>query len=376
MKTIFDKTEINGMVLKNRFFRSALWLNLADEQGRPTERLIEVYENLAKGGIGTIITGFATVLEWERSAPNQLGVYHEGLVESYKSLIERVHAHGTNIILQLAFGGSQAAKKGSTDEHTVWAPSAVEHRRTHAMPKEMTKEDIEELKKGFATAALVAKKAGFDGVQLHAAHGYLLSQWLSPYYNRRTDEYGGNIENRARLLLEILSEMRKNVGNDFNIFVKINCEDFEEGGLIFEDSLYVCKKLSENGINAIEISGSVGMNDAGKEVFRKRITEDIATQSYFRDYAAKVAEEVSVPVILVGGNRDFALIDSILNSTNISYFSLARTLVCEPDLVNIWAENPSYKPKCVACNRCWSKTGTDCVLNRKKNFAEKKTAEV
>ncbi|MDD3149625.1 MAG: NADH:flavin oxidoreductase [Candidatus Gastranaerophilales bacterium] len=372
MLSLFDETKINSMKLKNRFIRSAVWMNMADEKGQPTEKLISAYENLAKGGVGTIITGYANILPDERTTPNMLGAYSMDLIPKHKILTDKIHKYNTNIILQLAYGGSQT--RYTAESKKILAPSAIQHKRFGIMPKEMNRSDFKKVKEGFANAALMAKKAGYDGVQIHCAHGYLLSQFLSPYYNRRTDEYGGNKENRTRFLLEIIDAVREKVNKDFNVFVKINCSDFDEGGLDFEDSEYTCIEIAKKGIDAIEISGGMALNDPGKEVFRKRIFSDSDKQSYFREFATKLAEKIDIPVILVGGNRTYTLMEELLNNTKIQYFSLARTLICENDLINKWKKDRQYRPKCVACNKCWCKTGTRCILERKQEIRELKNS--
>ncbi len=229
----------------------------------------------------------------------------------------------------------------------------------------MTASDIKELVEAFGEAALREKTGGFDWVQIHAAHGYLLSQFLTPYYNRRQDQYGGSIENRARIIFETAENMKQKTG-DFPILIKINCSDFmEDKGLSFDECRFVCKKLDEIGINLIEISGNVGFNENPPELIRPNINKDKEKQCYFSKYARIIADEIDTPVAVVGGNRNFDMMSEILNSSKIEYFSLARTILCEADLINKWSENPGYNPKCISCNKCWSlKHGNICIFNR------------
>jgi 2,4-dienoyl-CoA reductase-like NADH-dependent reductase (Old Yellow Enzyme family) len=356
MKTLFDKTKISKMELKNRFIRSAIWEELADEKGHLTDELINYFEVLAKGGVGTIITGFANVMEFDQPAPNMIGIYDDIFIDEYKRLANKVHEYDANIIMQIVHGGPK------------WCPSAVEnlvtkikHLLTRTSPKEMSKEEIKELVQAFADAALRVKKAGFDGVQIHAAHGFLLSMFLNPYYNKRTDEYGGSIKNRAKIVLESYQAVRQAVGEDFPVLVKVNCEDFMDDGLTAEDSLYVCKVLSEKGIDAIEVSG--GSYSSRENEGPIRTVDKQEKESYFKDYAARIAEEVKVPVSLVGGNRSIDNMDKILNNTKIEYFSMARPFICEPDLINRWQAGNTEQAKCISHDTC-SGVRNGCIINK------------
>lgn len=354
MKNLFDKTKLSGIDMENRFVRAATWEAMADKKGYLTDELMKVYEDLAKGGVGLILTGYAFVIKDEQPNPGMMGIYDDSFIDDYKKITEMVHNNNSKIILQIAYGGSQTNYNIGTRE--IWGPSAVEHKFTRVTPKEMTKEEIDKLIKAFGDASLRAKKAGFDGVELHGAHGYLLSQFLNPYYNRRKDEYGGSIENRARIIFEIYEEVRNQVGKDYPVLIKINCSDFSDEGLTFEESKYVVKELSKKGIDAIEVSG-------GKPIRSKVHSAD--TESYFRTYAQEIAREVDVPVILVGGNKSLEVMEDILETTEIEYFSLSRPLLREPDLINRWKKGDRDKAKCVSCSKCFHPEGSVCIFNRK-----------
>lgn len=363
MKTLFDTTKFSNINQKNRFFRSATWEAMADRKGHMTEKLYKVYENLAKGGVGAIITGYAFVTEGEQPNRGMMGIYNDSFIEEYKEFTDKIHELDANIILQIAYGGSQT--NFNVGKRTILGPSAIPHRIYGVTPKEATTEEIRGLVESFADAALRAKKSGFDGVQFHAAHGYIYSQFLSPHYNIRTDEYGGDIENRARIIFETLIAMRQKVGSDFPVLIKINCSDFSEDGFTFQDCKYVCRRLEELGIDAIEISGVVGAKTEDPSVREKGLTY-LENESYFRKYAAEIADEISVPVILVGGNRSLNLMNEILNNTKIQYFSLSRPFLCEPDLVNRWIGEDDSKSKCISCGKCVDLQGSSCIFNRNK----------
>ncbi|WP_028829276.1 NADH:flavin oxidoreductase [Proteocatella sphenisci] len=364
MKSLFDNTTLSNMKLKNRFFRSATWEAMADSKGHMTEKLRNLYLELARGGVGTIITGYAFVTEDEQPNPKMMGIYDDSFIEENKVFTDKLHELDTNIILQIAYGGSQT--NFNVGERTILGPSSVEHSIYGVTPQEATKEDIKNLINSFADASLRAKMSGFDGVQLHAAHGYIYSQFLNPHYNKRTDEYGGNIENRARIIFETLEAVREKVGTNFPILIKINCSDFIDDGFSFEECKYVCKRLEELGIDAIEISGVVGAKTEDVRL-RERNLRYLKKESYFRKYAAEIAEELNIPVILVGGNRSLDLMTNILENTKIEYFSLSRPFLREPHLINRWILEEDSVAKCISCGKCLDAEGNSCIFNRKKS---------
>lgn len=369
MKRILDETKLGNLKMKNRIVRGALWEDLADEKGHLTSELEAVYEELAEGGVGTIITGYAFVTENEQPNPGMLGIYDDKFISEYKKFTDKIHSYDTNIILQICYGGFMT--RHNVGERVIWGPSTAQDEVSGTWAQEMTKDEIKELVNAFGDAALRAKKSGFDGVEIHGAHGYLLSQFLSPYFNKRTDEYGGDVENRGRIILEVYQNIREKVGSDFSVWIKLNSADYiAEGGLTQEDSLYVAKKLSEMGIDAIEVSGG---NASIKEVIknnlapaRTKVVVSKDNESYFRDYAVKLAEMVETPVILIGGNRSVDVMENILNTSKVEYFSMARPLTCEPNLINIWKSGDMKKPKCVSCNQCYMTPGKRCIFNIKK----------
>ncbi|WP_034440411.1 NADH:flavin oxidoreductase [Clostridium ihumii] len=370
MKSLFDKTKLLDMEMKNRFIRGALWEALASNDGHLTKELSDVYEELAKGGVGTIITGYAFVTKGEQPNEGMMGIYDDSFIEEYKCFTDKIHSYGANIIMQIVYGGFMT--NYNVGKRTIWGPSTMQNEVTKTLAKEMTKDEIKYLVDAYAEAANRVKRSGFDGVEIHSGHGYLLSQFLSPYYNKRTDEYGGCIENRGRIIFEIYEAIRKKVGKDFPILIKLNSSDYvKEGGLTKEDSLFVATKLSEMGIDAIEVTGG---NESIKEVVdnnlgaaRTKVVTSKERESYFKDYATELAEKVNVPVILVGGNRHFEVMEELLNETKIEYFTLSRPLTAEPDLINKWKNTDNKKkPKCVSCNMCYNTPGKRCIMNIKR----------
>ncbi len=364
MKTIFDPTECKSLVLKNRLWRAATWLNMADEKGHLTDRLEQMYLDLAKGGVGAIITGYANILEEEQPNPGMLGIYDDCFIPEYRVFTDKIKETGTCIIMQIAYGGS--ATNFNVGSREIWGPSAVPHPLFKTTPTAMTHDHIATIVSAFAKASGRCKAAGFDGVELHGAHTYLLSQFLSPYYNRRTDQYGGSIENRARIIYEVLDAVRKEVGPDYPVFIKMHCSDeWGDNGLSVEESLQVALQLEKQGISGIEFSGGNLDTENYPDLapIRGKMRKE-ENQSYFAEKTAIIAEQLNIPVILIGGNRSPELMNKILNTTKIDYFSMARVLLSEPGLVNRWQQGNLGKPRCVACNKCWGKDGNICIFDR------------
>jgi 2,4-dienoyl-CoA reductase-like NADH-dependent reductase (Old Yellow Enzyme family) len=215
----------------------------------------------------------------------------------------------------------------------------------------MTVEDIREIVKSYGSAAKRAQTAGFDGVQIHAAHGYLLSQFLSPAFNRRNDAYGGNIRHRARAVVEVLQQIRQSVGQKYPVLIKMNCRDFIENGLVLEDSLEVGRMLVSEGIDAIELSGGVLVG--GKLSPSRMGIKSEEKEAYFQDDARAFKEKLHVPLILVGGNRSFQVAERLIDEGIADYISICRPLIREPDLINRWRAGDLSKAACVSDNMCF-----------------------
>ena len=322
MGSIFESGVINGLQVANRFVRSATWEGMAAEDGKVTPKLIEFMVELAKGGVGLIISSHAYVRQDGQASPWQLGIYSDALIPGLREMVTAVHDNGGKIILQLAHAGFFAAAK--LTGKTPLAVSQVEG-IAKSPRREMSISDIEEVDKAFAHAALRAKNAGFDGVQIHSAHGYLLSQFLSPMFNHRKDNYGGDIENRARALLAVLKDIRKEVGNNYPVLVKMNCQDFVENGLIVEDAVQVGQMLAESGI----------------------VTVTVASRSVHGAASSKV------PLILVGGMRSFTVAEGLVNAGVADYISMSRPFIREPHLVNRWKSGDLRKAACLSDNLCF-----------------------
>jgi len=348
MSVLFESSAIKGMTLKNRFVRSATWEGMATPDGEVTPQLVETLEALAQGGVGLIITGQAYVRPDGHAAPRQLGAYRDDLVDGLRRLTEAVHKCDGRIVLQIAHGGCLTSEKLTGQPLRVVSDFEGLSKSTC---REMTVGDIGEIAQSFADAAARAKGVGFDGVQLHAAHGYLLSQFLSPRFNRRQDEYGGDIVNRARAVLDVYHAVRKAVGAAYPIVAKLNCGDFIENGLTLEDATQAGSMLAHAGIDAIELSGGL-LNGGALSPSRLGITTE-DKEAYFREEARSFKKAVDVPLMLVGGIRSFSVAERLVEQGYADYISLSRPFIREPNLINRWKSGDHNKAECLSDNLCF-----------------------
>jgi 2,4-dienoyl-CoA reductase-like NADH-dependent reductase (Old Yellow Enzyme family) len=363
VSNLFEATEINGMQLANRFVRSATWEGMAAEDGACTPRLVEVYRRLVEGQVGLIITSHAYVRKDGQAGRFQLGIYDDHVKDGLRRMVEAVHEARGKVVVQLAHAGVFANSELSG--MTSVAVSPVEE-FAGSSGKLLTEKDIQEIAVAFGQAARRAKDVGFDGVQLHAAHGYLMSQFLSPVFNKRTDSYGGAVENRAKALIETLGEVRAAVGKDYPVLIKLNSEDGLEGGLTLSDALKVGAKLQEGGIDAVEVSGGTLLSG---RLGPSRGTKSVEKEAYFRTASKAFKEALDVPIILVGGVRSPDLAEKLLAEGCADYFSMSRPLIREPDLVKRWALGDRSKARCLSDNQCFGPgmagEGVYCVTEKK-----------
>ncbi|UCD82691.1 MAG: NADH:flavin oxidoreductase [Desulfobacterales bacterium] len=364
MASLFDTTCINALTLPNRFIRSATWTGLADANGACSQRLIDLMVEMTRGKLGLIVTGHAYVSSDGQATPRQLGIDRDSLVEDLSRLTGAVQREGGRIFIQLAHGGLRSDPKLTGQQPAGPCPGQD---IPDGVGRQMTVEDIHGVIEAFAAAALRANKAGFDGVQIHAAHGYLLSQFLSPAFNRRTDEYGGSIENRARIVLQVYHGIRRAVGNNYPVFIKLNTEDFLQDGLTVEDSLQIGVMLDRAGVDAVELSGGSAQFSGKTSPFRKDITFE-RDQAYFRKAARAFKKRIKAPVILVGGIRSYLLAERLVDEGYTDYIALSRPLIREPRLVARWQSGDLRKAACISCNGCLgaarSERGIFCVLDK------------
>lgn len=420
MATLFEDMAIGNLVARNRIVRAATAESLATADGGVTPRLLEMYRALAEGGAGTIITGYAYVLPDGKPSENAMGIYDDALLDGYRDLTEQVHDAGAKIVMQLVYGGSKsklasddarwvvsldangsavseasgalapnrqemagrgtqvqdakvtarntcgAANETSSDVPAapipnvrILGPSAVEHPRTHLIPTEATPNDLARVVRAFGQAAARAHACGFDGVEVHAAHGYLLSQFLDGRFNRRTDSYGGTLLNRARLVRECVAAVRAAVTDGFPVFAKINsCDNLQDpigthGGLSEGESARVASLLVDAGASAIEVSGDW-------HTASQRANED---EPFFSAFGARLAASLDVPVIVTGGWRSIDVIERHLASDGIAGVGMSRPLICQPDLPSRWLTGDRAPSRCIACGYCQKHPGIPCALH-------------
>jgi len=391
---VFSPCCIRKIELKNRIVRSATFENAANVDGKVTEQLIEIYHKLAKGGVGLIITGNVSVYSKAFTRHRVLGIYDDNFISGLKKISQTVHDTDSEckIMVQLQHPGRQVLNPETLSKlnpylppaylsyikrhqeviqsyqhppHSVepTAPSAIFDTLFEQTPRALTLEEINEIIESHAEGIRRAQEAGFDGVQLHAAHGYLLSSFLSPWTNRRNDKYGGSTENRIRIFDEIYEQAKKKVGEDFPIAIKMNTTDFLPGGMDLEEATKVAEILSRTGFAAIETSG--GMWEAvtaGREELKWRpvllpesrtAIKTIDQEAYFLPGAKALKEKTDIPIILVGGLKTFDKIEGILESGSADFVSLARPLIRQPDLPNLWlSDSSNNKAECISCNAC------------------------
>ena len=376
MATLFEETTINGMTLRNRMVRSATWEGMCEQDGRPTERLINCYKDLAKGGIGLIISGYAFVRLDGKNNPGQMGIHTDNFADDYKKMTKAVHEAGGKIAVQLVHGGGQS--NAEIAGRQPFAPSAVKVNQFPEMPAELTRDEISKIITAFGEAARRAKSWGADAIQLHGAHGFLINQFLSPLTNRRTDEYGGSIENRSRFLLEVYRNVRETVGADYPVLIKLNASDHVDGGLEIDDSVYAAKKLAEAGINAIEVSA--GTSASGEKSPVRRKINKSEKEAYNLKLARRIKEAVSCLLMVVGGFRSYRVAEKAIRDSCMDYISMARPLIREPGLANRWLQGDRKRAMCISCNKCFmpgrEEGGIYCVIEKKKQEkAAKKTSE-
>lgn len=368
MKRSFEKTEIKGLVLKNRYVRSATYEGLADEDGRASDRLAGMLAALAEGGVGLVVAGFSYIRQDGKTMPYQTGIHQADVVDGLKTLAAAIHKAGGRAAMQIMHGGI-LARPELTGEDVPAGPSAGEIPGMNGSSRELSIQEIQNLVEDFGRAADRVREAGFDAVQIHAAHGYLLSQFLSPVVNRRGDRYGGSPLNRARVVYETYEAVRGAVGADFPVLIKMNSEDFVDGGFDLESSVRVARNLADMGLDAVEVSGGLPWSKALKPA-RPGVSEP-EQEAYFRRQGAAFKNRAGVPVILVGGFRSPQIVRSAMEQGWADYVALARPLIREPDLINRWAGGDLAPARCISCNRCFDVLskgrGVYCVQKEKED---------
>lgn len=356
---IFSEFQIGGLKLANRLARSATAERGADEQGRVTDELLAMKKTLAEGGAGSITTGHAFVHPNGRANFAMTGIHCDDMIPGLAKLAKTIHLNSdAKIFAQINHAGrvTSEALIGTIPA----GPSAVPVRLSKERVREFSADEIEELVEIYVSAALRAQEAGFDGVQLHCAHGYLISQFLSGYTNRREDKWGGSSENRRRFLMTVIDEIQARAPG-LPMTVKINCEDFVADGVNIEEFTETCRQLQGKRISAIEVSG--GIPESGSKAVSKGVKPGKKEGYFIR--GARVLKEagISVPVIAVGGFRSKSFVQDVLDQGFADIIALSRPLITEPGLPNKWKKGGGDESRCISCNKCLliRKGMTHCV---------------
>ena len=391
---VFKSGRIGNVELKNRLVRSATYENSANEDGTVSEKLVEIYRELADGGAGLIVTGIAGTYPKALAPHRMMGIYDDAFIPGLKKIPQAVREadRDCRVMIQLHHPGRQVTDPEAASKFVSFlpqaflaylerhpeimqgqaepahiiepvAPSAVFDSFFERTPPALTLEEIDDIIDAYAEGIRRAREAGFDGVQLHAAHGWLLSSFLSPHTNQREDHYGGSTENRVRIIADIYERARKKVGDDYPILIKMNTTDFLIDGLDINESIEVALILEKLGFAAIETSGGMwealtrGQDDLGwPPVFlpesRTKINS-VDKEAYFLPAAKAFKEKIDIPVILVGGIKSFSKIEKIIESGNSDFVSMSRPLIRQPDLPNLWLSGTGKDTaECVSCNGC------------------------
>lgn len=354
MKRLFEPIQIKTMRVRNRTVRSATYEGMGNIDGAPSERLARLYNTLAEGEIGLLITSATLIERFKIPLPEgddlayPTFIDNDQMIAPWKPIVADVKSRGAAIAMQVVHPGRQENPILREGEPPI-APSAVEEKAFGTMPREMSVDEIKQMVEQFAQVCRRVKAAGFDAVQLHGGHGYLLSNFISPYTNRRTDEYGGSTARRAKIIVDIVRRARELVGEGYPILIKMNCDDFVPDGLTKEEAARVAQVIADGGIDCIEVTA--GIYETREQMSRKGINKE-EKEAYLRPYAEALRQAVGIPLILVGGIRTPTLAEKILSDGVADMVSICRPLIREPQLIRRWKEDNLAKATCISCNQC------------------------
>ncbi len=332
----------SGGVIKNRLVKAAMEENLATVEQLPGEALFNLYDAWSDGGVGLIITGNVMIDHLAMTGPGGVALEKDSHLEPFKKLAKLSKKNDTKIWMQINHPGRQVFKKMGGK---VLSPSDValdmgKHSGMFAKPSPMTESEIQDVIERFVTTAKRAEEAGFDGVEIHAAHGYLIAQFLSPLTNKREDKWGGSLENRARLLLEVVKQVRSSCNAGFAVAVKLNSADFQRGGFDVDDAEQVVRMLEPLGVDMVELSG--GSYEAPAMQGKSGDERTLAREAYFLEFAERIAKNTSLPIMTTGGIRKFDVAANVLAS-GVALVGMASALAMMPDLPNRWKTNAAQE---------------------------------
>ncbi len=344
---LFTPGVIGSLEIPNRLIRSATAERMADQQGNPKPALFDLYRQLADGGVGMIITGHLYVDPTGKCHPEMTAIDNDDRLDNLKRLTNAVHESGGLIAAQINHGGGNCAPE--VVQKPI-SPSGEILGRFKQKPAEMTANQIQEVITAFGSAARRAKEANFDAVQIHSAHGYLVSQFLSPATNLRSDQWGGSLENRSRFLQEICREVRGQVGPEYTVFLKFGIADGIDGGLKPEEGFEILRHFENWKLDAVEISS--GFSGDQLQSIAKGINSQ-SKEGYFLPLVRQARSNTDLPIITVGGYRSRKVMEQVLLSGAADFISLSRPLIREPDLPRLFKNEEQDVSSCISANNCW-----------------------
>jgi 2,4-dienoyl-CoA reductase-like NADH-dependent reductase (Old Yellow Enzyme family) len=372
LKTLFSPEKIGNVQIKNRIVRSATYMGYAEKYGYVGKDHIKIYIDLARGGTGLIISGYIAMDPSGTGSPYQICLYNDSFMPGQRKLVEAVHEYAdVKIAAQIGHTGRQ----GSHPKYPPVAPSPIPDKMTKLTPRELTADEISEFVKRFVDTSRRAYECGYDMIQFHAGHGYLLSNFLSPYTNLRTDEYGGSTQNRTKILVDLYNQLRDEVGKNFPITIKMQTVDGVPNGLILEEAIEIAKILVNTGYDAIEPSGGLAETQiTSKNALPSKIIKSPEDENYFLPMAKKLKPIMNkCRLILIGGIKNPLSAEKILQEKTADFISMCRPLIYEPNLPNRWKSGDLTPALCKSCNSCFMtmlKGSVYCVV--KKKLEEKK----
>jgi len=318
MPKLFEPLRVGKVTLKNRIVMPPMANDLADAQGRVTDGLVAHYTRRA-AGVGLVIVEHSYFTPEGKASPRQLGIHDDAMINGLTKLAASIHAKGTPVCVQVNHSGREGSRGISGLEPV--APSAIPAEGSAVLPRELKKGEIESLVRLYGEAARRAREAGFDAVEVHGAHGYLLNQFVSPLTNRRADEYGGSLEGRIRFPLAAVREVRRVVGSNLLVLYRLGASDGEGVGVTMKEMQTFAQRLVEAGVNIVDVSGGL-IGDAPK---------DMTGPGYFLPLAEKIKKTVKVPVVGVGGITDPAFADQVIRSGRVDLVAVGRALLADPN---------------------------------------------
>jgi 2,4-dienoyl-CoA reductase-like NADH-dependent reductase (Old Yellow Enzyme family) len=354
MSILFEPVTVGNLEIKNRFLRSATYYALSDMDGFIGQESVDLIRRLAENEVGLIVTGYAYVLKSGQSFPDMNGIQDDDHIPGFQKMTQAVHDVEGRVVMQIVHCGSDSETTAGTGGDYM-AVSLVDKMPDYGRkPRMMTDEDIEMIIAAFGQAGRRVQEAGFDGVQIHGAHGYLVSQFLSPLSNTRQDKWGGSLENRMRFVIEVARSIKNQVDDDFPVMIKLGCKDYlrSGGGLSIEEGAAVAKALEQEGVCLIEISHCT------QDMFsRKKNLLGITSaekEACFLPEARIVRKATSLPLSIVGGMRSPAVMEDIISSGAADMISICRPLIREPELIKRWKEDDRSPADCISCGKCFS----------------------